>query len=71
MYNWCIISSSHYFINVSGCPAITIPVKLSSNKMPIGIQIMSSNFNDVRLLKFANWLEKKLQFSQVHLKFNV
>jgi len=35
--------------------------------MPISIQIMASNFDDIRLLQFANWLEKKLQFSQDHL----
>ncbi|XP_050430317.1 glutamyl-tRNA(Gln) amidotransferase subunit A, mitochondrial isoform X2 [Adelges cooleyi] len=50
--------------NMSGCPAITIPVKLSSDQMPISIQIMAPNFSDVRLLQFANWLEAKLQFSQ-------
>jgi len=55
------------FFNISGCPAITIPVKLSGNKMPISIQIMASNFDDIRLLQFANWLEKKLQFSHVNL----
>lgn len=34
--------------------------------MPIGIQIMASNFDDIRLLQFGNWLEKKLQFSQFY-----
>lgn len=48
--------------NMTGCPAITIPVKLSINKMPISIQIMASNFDDIRLLQFANWLEKKTKF---------
>lgn len=59
-----ILKIKKYFL---GCPAITIPVKLSSDKMPIGIQIMASNFDDIRLLQFANWLEKKLQFTQIHL----
>lgn len=39
--------------------------------MPIGIQIMATNFDDIRLMQFANWLEKKIKFSQIHVMNNV
>ncbi|XP_050534476.1 glutamyl-tRNA(Gln) amidotransferase subunit A, mitochondrial [Daktulosphaira vitifoliae] len=52
--------------NMCGCPAITIPVKLSSDQLPIGIQIMAPNFDDIKLLQFASWLETRLQFSQYY-----
>ena len=39
--------------NISGNPAISIPMKNHSNGMPIGLQLMSANFSEGELLQFA------------------
>jgi aspartyl-tRNA(Asn)/glutamyl-tRNA(Gln) amidotransferase subunit A len=39
--------------NISGNPAISIPVGHHSNKMPIGLQLMSANFSEGELMAFA------------------
>ena len=39
--------------NISGNPAISIPMKNHSNGRPIGLQLMSANFSEGELLQFA------------------
>ena len=39
--------------NISGNPAISIPVGNHSNGMPMGLQLMSANFSEGELLQFA------------------
>lgn len=42
--------------NLSGIPAISLPLGLHSNKMPFGVQILSRKFSEQSLLAFADFL---------------
>lgn len=42
--------------NLAGMPAISIPLGVHSNKMPFGIQLMTDEFEEEKLLAFANYL---------------
>lgn len=46
----------------SGCPAISIPIYLSKEGLPISLQIIGRNFEDDDLLQLANWLENTVSF---------
>ena len=43
-----------------GMPSISLPILEGSNKMPVGVQVVGEKFDDVRFLRSANWLFKKL-----------
>ena len=43
-----------------GLPAITVPLMQGENKMPIGVQIVSTHGDDARLLRNAQWLATEL-----------
>lgn len=53
--------------NLAGCPAISVPVRLSVNGLPIGIQLMAPNYNDFFLLAVSNWLEKNISFPKLNI----
>jgi len=42
--------------NLTGNPAISLPLGNHSNGLPFGIQLMTDSFNDQQLLNFANYL---------------
>jgi Asp-tRNA(Asn)/Glu-tRNA(Gln) amidotransferase A subunit family amidase len=44
----------------SGQPAITIPMELSSDGLPLGIQLIGRRFDDVGLFRAAAWCESVL-----------
>ncbi|NDC43799.1 MAG: amidase [Proteobacteria bacterium] len=44
-----------------GMPSISLPILEGSNKMPLGVQVVGEKFDDVRFLRSANWLLKKLK----------
>uniref|UniRef100_A0A5S6Q5K8 Glutamyl-tRNA(Gln) amidotransferase subunit A, mitochondrial n=1 Tax=Trichuris muris TaxID=70415 RepID=A0A5S6Q5K8_TRIMR len=48
--------------NLSGLPAIVIPVGLSNRKLPIGLQLVGNRFQDSLLLKIAKWLQDRVEF---------
>ena len=49
--------------NIAGIPAITLPFGLTKNdKLPIGIQIISSWKNENILLNAANWFLKNKHY---------
>ena len=50
--------------NLAGLPAISIPTGLSSQNMPLSIQLMSPARTDSSLLKFSEKLEKLVAFNQ-------
>ncbi|MEC7926275.1 MAG: Asp-tRNA(Asn)/Glu-tRNA(Gln) amidotransferase subunit GatA [Actinomycetota bacterium] len=50
--------------NLTGIPAISIPTGLSSEKMPLSVQIMSPARTDFSLLEFSKMLEKLVGFDQ-------
>jgi aspartyl-tRNA(Asn)/glutamyl-tRNA(Gln) amidotransferase subunit A len=47
-------------VNLAGVPAIVLPCGLSSNRLPIGIQLIGRHFDEARLLGTAYALEKAL-----------
>ena len=46
--------------NLSGNPAISIPIKNHSNGMSIGLHIMADNFKEADLLAFSKYMNKEV-----------
>ena len=44
-----------------GMPTISLPLLQGKNGLPIGVQLVSSLFDDERLFKNANWLTSKIK----------
>ena len=44
-----------------GMPSISLPLLQSKNGFPIGVQLVSSLFDDERLFRNANWLTSKIK----------
>ena len=42
--------------SITGLPAISVPVENDSQGLPIGIQLMSKEFNESALLSLANYI---------------
>jgi aspartyl-tRNA(Asn)/glutamyl-tRNA(Gln) amidotransferase subunit A len=42
--------------NLTGMPAISLPLGEDKNGLPIGIQLMANKFDEFKMLNFANWL---------------
>lgn len=47
--------------NLTGNPAISLPLGKHSNGMPFGIQVMGKNFGEKQLFNFSAYLESSLQ----------
>lgn len=45
-------------VNLAGLPAISVPVGLSSDKLPLGLQLIGKPFGETTLLQVAHQLEK-------------
>ena len=50
--------------NLAGIPAISIPVGLTKQRLPIGLQVMADYFQESLLFKLAFLLEKKVKFKK-------
>ncbi|XP_060229597.1 glutamyl-tRNA(Gln) amidotransferase subunit A, mitochondrial isoform X3 [Meriones unguiculatus] len=55
-------------VNMAGLPAVNVPVALSSQGLPIGLQLIGRAFYDQQLLAVAKWLEKQVQFPVIQLQ---
>ena len=44
-----------------GMPSISLPLLQGKNGLPIGVQLVSSLFDDERLFRNANWLTSKIK----------
>lgn len=49
--------------NMTGIPALSLPIGFNSENMPIGLQIMSNYFEEQKIYKLANLIEKKLNLN--------
>lgn len=49
--------------NMAGIPAISIPICLNTNSLPISLQLMANSFNEELLLNVAQWLEAEVNFT--------
>ena len=50
-------------VNLAGLPAISVPAGLSSEGLPLGLQIIGKAFDEVTVLRAADALERAAQFS--------
>jgi len=48
--------------SLAGLPCLSIPVKLSPNGLPLGLQIVTRHFDEVSLFKYAKALENSFSF---------
>ena len=48
--------------SLAGFPAITLPVALTPNGLPLGLQISAPQGGDERVLAIARWSETQLRF---------
>jgi aspartyl-tRNA(Asn)/glutamyl-tRNA(Gln) amidotransferase subunit A len=46
------------YANLTGTPAISLPLFKHSNGMPFGVQVVANNFDELTLLQFSNLLMK-------------
>ena len=46
--------------NITGIPAISVPVSKDNENMPIGIQLLCNRYEDDKLLNIANILFKEM-----------
>ncbi len=51
--------------NLAGLPAISIPVGLSNNGLPIGMQLIGNYFKEADLYSYSYVLEQKVQFKEL------
>jgi len=54
---------------MTGLPAITLPVTLSSNQLPIGLQLIGRHFAEQQLLTIAKAVEQLVDFKPLSLDF--
>lgn len=52
--------------NMAGVPAISIPIKLSSNNLPLSLQLMGPNFSEKTIFKVAKFIESSVDFISVY-----
>lgn len=52
--------------NMSGVPAISIPIKLSSKGLPLSLQLMGPNFSENQLFKVAKFIENAVDFISIY-----
>ena len=48
--------------SLTGFPAITLPIELADNGMPLGMQLATAARGDDKLLAVAAWCEARLPF---------
>jgi aspartyl-tRNA(Asn)/glutamyl-tRNA(Gln) amidotransferase subunit A len=48
--------------SLSGFPSVTIPSGLSKEGMPLGLQLIGKPYDDMKLLRVANWCQKYIKF---------
>ncbi|KAL3283249.1 hypothetical protein HHI36_006397 [Cryptolaemus montrouzieri] len=51
--------------NMAGIPAISIPIKLSKNGLPLSLQLMGRNLSEPTLLALAKFIEDKVKFPHI------
>lgn len=51
--------------NLAGIPAVSIPIRLSSNCLPISLQLMGNTLQENLLLRVAKWIESRVDFQGV------
>lgn len=55
-------------VNLAGCPAVSLPIRLSRNGLPISLQLIGRTFRDNMLLSIAEFVEKAVNFPKLGLE---
>ncbi len=50
-------------VNMAGLPGLSIPIGFSKEHMPIGMQIIGDEFDEVTIYKLASFIEKELNLN--------
>lgn len=53
--------------NMGGIPALSLPIRLSEQKLPISLQLMAPNFSEKRLFEVAKWIEDQVNFYENYI----
>ncbi|XP_042872095.1 glutamyl-tRNA(Gln) amidotransferase subunit A, mitochondrial-like [Penaeus japonicus] len=51
--------------NMAGVPAVTVPVSLNEEGLPLSLQLMAPRGEDADLLSVAKWIEQHLKFPRL------
>jgi aspartyl-tRNA(Asn)/glutamyl-tRNA(Gln) amidotransferase subunit A len=52
--------------NLAGLPALSLPVGVDPQGLPVGMQLMATRFGEETLFKTAHALERTLRFHDRH-----
>jgi Asp-tRNA(Asn)/Glu-tRNA(Gln) amidotransferase A subunit family amidase len=63
-----LTSATHILYIFSGCPAVTLPIKLSKQGLPLSLQLMGQNYREDTLLAVAKWIESAVNFPHLQLE---
>ena len=48
-------------VNMAGLPALSLPIGVDSNNLPIGLHIIGNRFNEAEIYRLASFLEGKIK----------
>ncbi|ROT78916.1 putative glutamyl-tRNA(Gln) amidotransferase subunit A, mitochondrial isoform X1 [Penaeus vannamei] len=51
--------------NMAGVPAVTVPVSLNGEGLPLSLQLMAPTNKDAALLSVAKWIEQRVNFPRM------
>ncbi|KAK7868350.1 hypothetical protein R5R35_013644 [Gryllus longicercus] len=54
-------------VNLAGCPAVSVPIKLSKNGLPISLQLIGKFSDDRMLLSVGRFIEDAVKFPRLNL----
>ena len=50
-------------VNMAGLPGMSLPIGLSKERLPIGMQIIANSFDEANIYKLASFIEKEISFN--------
>lgn len=50
---------------MAGVPAVTVPVSLNGEGLPLSLQLMAPTNKDAALLSVAKWIEQHMNFPRL------